>query len=75
MKSFKVVSVKEELNTDDKNGVYMVYKKNCLAQFSFGVGGTFNTSHDALTQAEKFVSGRKDKSSLRIAYIPRNYLD
>ena len=75
MLNYTVLQPIEDLSTDDTSGVYLVYKKNCLAEFSFGVQGKYKDSVTARVAAESYVNGRKDSQSLRITYIPRSYLE
>ena len=69
-KSFSVSVPKlgyDDLITDDLRGVYLVYKKNCIAQFSFDN----YQAKEALDKAYTYLNNRKDKADLRIEYIPR----
>jgi hypothetical protein len=65
---------------DDRNkiskfnsGVYFVNKINMIAQFSFGDSGSFSSSVDAQKALTKYLQKRKDKDSLTVTLIHRNY--
>jgi hypothetical protein len=54
------------------SGVYYIFKKNCIAQFSFGNKGTSETSEEARAKMEEWFSKRKDADSLRVSLIKRS---
>jgi hypothetical protein len=69
--SFQIITIEDDRNhvATETRGVYMVYKRNRLAEFEFSQG---NSSADlALYAANQFLNSRKDKANLRIVYIPR----
>ncbi len=52
-----------------KSGVYLVYKINCIAQFSFGKNNTYETAMEANHAANGYLNNRKDKEKLKIHLI------
>ena len=68
---FKVLPTEDDRNhvATESKGVYMVYKKNCVAQFSFP--DQLGNAELALLAANGYVMSRKDSSQLSIVYIPR----
>jgi hypothetical protein len=68
---FKVLPTEDDRNhvATESKGVYMVYKKNCVAQFSFP--DQLDNAELALLAANGYVQSRKDKNLLKIVYIPR----
>tara|TARA_Y100000310_G_scaffold333795_1_gene412089 strand:+ start:358 stop:591 length:234 start_codon:yes stop_codon:yes gene_type:complete len=76
MRILKVADSRNDCPCDfAKSGVYMIHKKNIVAQFSFGVDGSFESIRDAFKSMSLYLAKRKDSDNLTVSLLPRGYLD
>lgn len=59
----------KDVVSDEYTGVYLVHKKNLIAQFSFGLNGTFTTGNEAHQAMTNFLQSRKDSDMLRVTLL------
>ncbi len=55
--------------SDAERGTYYVRKTNTVAQFSFGVTGTFATAKKAFDAMQQYIVQRKDSAKLRVQVV------